>query len=481
LTFALSIIFINAILCDYFLRGISMFDQIFSESEADSIRLIPVITESFESFCEQLPSNVQNWLKTSKFKAKSGQYSMIANDQGGLDSVYVGVETANDFWAFGNLAKSLPVGDYRLDGDLFDEAQCGLVFYAWALGAYTFDRYKKYEGTLARLVLHKHVDKDKLANLMKSVYLARDLINTPAQDLRPTSYADIVKETVEPFKASYKIIDGKKLESEFPGIHAVGKAGEQPPCLVEVNWGDDAHPKLTLVGKGICFDSGGLDLKPAAGMRQMKKDMGGSAIALALTRMIMAQNLPIRLRLILCLAENAVSGNSMRPGDILTMRSGKTVEVGNTDAEGRLVLADGLALACEDKPDYLFDFATLTGAARVAMGPDLPAFLTNNDEMADNLIDSSRKAHEEISRLPLYKPYLEFMKSPIADLSNMSSCPYGGAITAALFLQEFVDKSVSWVHFDVMAANTRDLPGRPKGGEASAFATVYRWAESLAR
>lgn len=456
-----------------------MFDQIFTSSSDNAVHLIPVLTNSFNDALSSLPATTQAWLTASKFKAKSGQHIVVPNAAGRVEAVYVGMESWDDFWAFGSLAKSLPEGVYAIEADGLDHDQLARIHYAWGAGAYIFDRYKESEITIAQLSLHDKVNATRLECILKSVYLARDLINTPAQDLRPTSYAEFIKETIKPFKASCKVIDGKALIKEFPGVYAVGKAGEQPPCLVDMTWGDAAHPKLTLVGKGICFDSGGLDIKNAAGMRDMKKDMGGSAIALATAHMIMASNLPLRLRLILPLAENAISGNSMRPGDILTMRNGKTVEVGNTDAEGRLVLADALALACEDKPDYLIDFATLTGAARIAMGPDVPAFFSNNEALAEAMLMGSRQSKETITRLPLYKPYLEFMKSPIADLSNVSSTHYGGAITAALFLQEFVDASVPWVHFDVMAANTRDLPGRPLGGEASAFPTVYRWIEGL--
>jgi leucyl aminopeptidase len=459
-----------------------MFDLLFAKKSADAVSIFPIVTREFAQRSAGFAQNVQAWLATSKFEAKSGQICLIANEAGKLVAVYFGIDSLDDYWAFGALPKSLPNGDFKLDDALFSDEQRERIFLSWGLGGYTFDRYKKSECTLSRLLLSDKVNATKLDDMMQSYFLARDLINTPAQDLRPTSYAAIIKKTVEAFSATCKIVDGEQLIKEFPGVYAVGKAGEQQPCLVDVTWGDPSHPKITLVGKGICFDSGGLDIKSAAGMLTMKKDMGGSAIALAIARLVMAQKLPVRLRLILSLAENAISGNSFRPGDILTMRSGKTVEVGNTDAEGRLVLADALALASEEKPDYLIDFATLTGAARVAAGPDIPAFFSNNDELAKSLEHSADESLETVLRLPLYKPYLEFMQSDIADLSNMSNQPWGGAITAAVFLQEFVGKDIPWAHFDVMAANTRDLPGRPKGGEAQALPTVYRFIESqLAR
>lgn len=454
-----------------------MFDQLFARSCSQCITIHPVITEDYSHQLSQLGADVQQWLTLNKFLAKTGEYCLVPATEGQLAAVYVGIGDLEDSWALGVLAKALPEGNYQLDIQQFNEQQCQRMFLAWGLGGYTFDRYKKSEGTLARLCLCDPIDANKLEHMLQSFYLARDLINTPALDLRPQSYAALIKETVEALGASYKVTMGEALVKEFPGVYAVGQAGEQAPCLVDVNWGKQSDPKLTLVGKGVCFDSGGLDIKSASGMLQMKKDMGGSAIALAMARLIMAQQLPIRLRLILPLVENAVSGNSYRPGDILTMRAGKTVEIGNTDAEGRIVLADALALASESKPDYIIDFATLTGAARIAMGPDIPALFSNNDKFAADLQSSSATAHEVISRLPLYKPYRQFLDSPLADLNNVSSTVYGGSITAALFLQEFIDNDIPWAHFDVMAANTRDLPGRPKGGEASALVTVFDWIE----
>ncbi len=455
-----------------------MFDQLFTSKAAEYTTVYPIIRAEFDECLAQLSTETQHWFSANQFKAKPASVCLMPDQSGQLAAVYVGVENAQDYWSFGVLSKKLPAGYYRLAQE-FGTDQAFQICLAWGLGAYQFDRYRKADKVTAKLVLPNGVDAAKLQHMLESFTLARDLINTPAEDLRPNSYADIAKAVAKECSAKIHITDGKTLQKEFPGVHTVGRAGEQPPCLVDINWGDTSHPKLTLVGKGVCFDSGGLDIKPAAGMREMKKDMGGSAIMLALARLIMKQNLPVRLRVILPIVENAIAGNSYRPGDVIRMRSGKTVEVGNTDAEGRLILADALALACEDKPDYLIDAATLTGAARVAMGPDIPAYFSNSDVIAGGLNSASAAVSETVCRLPLYAPYKELLKSDIADIHNISSTPYGGAITAALFLQHFVDDDVKWAHFDVMAANTRDLPGRPKGGEAHALRVMYRWVTSL--
>ena len=386
----------------------------------------------------------------------------------------------DDAWAVGDLPKALPAGQYHVDTPLFSQQQLESICYSWGLGGYTFDRYKVAQHTVAQLCVPEGVDRQKLDNRVACVYLARDLINTPAEDLRPISYTAIIKGIAKQHGAKCKVFEGKALLKEFPLVHAVGRAGEQPPCLVALNWGNDKHPAVTLVGKGVCFDSGGLDIKPSVGMHLMKKDMGGSATVLALAQLIMMQQLPVRLHVILPLVENAVAGNAMRPGDIFTSRAGKTVEIGNTDAEGRLILADALTYASEMKPDYIIDMATLTGAATIALGPNIPVYFANDSILSDQIMNSAMQSAETICRLPLYQPYRQFLDSTIADLNNMSSEKGGGAIAAALFLQEFVAAGIPWVHFDTQAWNKQALPGRPKGGEAMAFSTLYRWVESIA-
>ncbi|PHQ81997.1 MAG: leucyl aminopeptidase [Coxiella sp. (in: Bacteria)] len=456
-----------------------MTDSLFCDCADNSIKIQAISTAEFTKTVMTLSKKVQNWFSTNEFTAKSGTFCLVPSDEGGLQQVYVGMDGFDDAWAFGALPKALPAGQYHVDTQLFSQQQLESICYSWGLGGYTFDRYKAAQHSVAQLCVPEEVDRQTLDNRVACVYLARDLINTPAEDLRPISYTAIIKDIAKQHGAKCKVFEGKTLLKEFPLVHAVGRASEQPPCLVELNWGDDKHPTITLVGKGVCFDSGGLDVKSAAGMRFMKKDMGGSANVLALAQLIMMQQLPVRLRVILPIVENAVAGNAMRPGDVFTSRLGKTVEIGNTDAEGRLILADALTYASETKPDYLIDMATLTGAAKAALGPDIPGYFANEETLAADIMKKATQSAEMICRLPLYQPYRCFLDSKIADLNNMSSHSSGGTIAAALFLQEFVGDDIPWVHFDFMAWNTRTLPGRPEGGEAMALNTLYRWVESV--
>lgn len=451
------------------------FDKVFAAVGADGTPVYPVIELEFDSKLELLTQSQQQWVRINQFKAKSGTYCLLPNAAGEVEAVLVGMGNEHDFWSFG-VATKLPAGDYQLDWSLMSQPRdVALLYIAWGLGSYRFTRYKDNNRPQPRLALTDGIDSDHLSVICSSVAWARDLINTPAHDLRPISYEMEIKDKLKSLANSIKVIDGEKLLEEFPLVEAVGRAGEQAPRLVDIYWGNKNHAKLTLVGKGVCFDSGGLGIKTGSGMRQMKKDMGGSALVLSLAYAIMRLKLPVQLRVIVPLVENAIAGNSMRPGDVIRSRSGKTVEIGHTDAEGRLILADALALACEDNPDYLIDFATLTGAARVAMGPDIPAYFASDDNFANNLERGAESPLEVICRLPLHKPYRKFLESKIADIENISSTSYGGAITAALFLQEFVSADIPWVHFDVNADNTRELPGRPQGGEAHGFFTVINW------
>lgn len=451
-----------------------------TQDSTHSIFLIPILKSTVTDELSRLPKRDQEWLVANQFKADSGSYCLLPTEAGAIQSVCVGLDHNEDITAFGVLSKLLPKGVYAIQEGFFSASQLEAIGLHWCLGQYQFSRYRTVPKKEALLYLPSDVNHQRIRDTVAAISLSRDLINTPAEDLRPTDYANIIKEIAKHYHAVCHTIEGDALKKAFPAVHAVGRAGEQPPCLIDMTWGNPEHPKLTLVGKGVCFDSGGLDIKDAGGMRFMKKDMGGSAIVLALAQLIMAQQLPLRLRLIVPLVENAIAGNAIRPGDILKMRSGKTVEIGNTDAEGRLILADALTLASEEKPDYIIDVATLTGAARIAVGPDICAYCSNNEALSEALSRAANKSGEMLCRLPLYVPYRSFLESKIADLNNTASTPLGGAITAALFLQEFVDKSLAWAHFDVNAWNTRALPGRPEGGEAMGLLTLYQWIERMA-
>jgi leucyl aminopeptidase len=404
----------------------------------------------------------------------------VPDGQGGLSQVLVGIEEGIDRWSMAALPTSLPKGDYKL-AESVDGSEAEAACFAWAIGGYRFQRYKKRDGALARLVWPAGIDCAAIRRTVAALTLARDLINTPAEDMGPPHLAEAAKQVAKAHKAKFSVIVGDDLlKRNYPAIHAVGRAAAQPPRLIDMSWGTGG-PRLTLVGKGVCFDSGGLDLKPSSGMLMMKKDMGGAALMLALAQMIMDAGLKIRLRLLIPAVENAVSGNSYRPMDVIRTRKGITVEIGNTDAEGRLILCDALAEAESGHPDLILDAATLTGAARVALGPELPALFSNDDDTAAALLRHGKLEGDPLWQLPLWKGYRRMLDSKVADINNMGSGPYAGAITAALYLQEFIDPGMRWAHIDTMAWNTRDRPGRPEGGEAfclrALFAFVSAWAQ----
>jgi leucyl aminopeptidase len=349
----------------------------------------------------------------------------------------------------------------------------------WALAAYRFTRYRAGEDMQADLVWPSACDRAAVESAALATYLVRDLINTPASDMGPGELAAAARKLGRDFGARCRVVAGPALlRDNYPAIHAVGRASSRAPRLVDLTWGDRRAPKVTLVGKGVCFDSGGLDLKSAQHMKLMKKDMGGAATVLGLARMIMAADLPVRLRVLVPAVENSVSGDAMRPLDVVATRRGLSVEIGNTDAEGRVVLADALSAAAAEKPDLLIDCATLTGAARVALGGELPALFSNHDATAEALLKSAAQASDPLWRLPLWDPYRRHLESPVADLTNAPDEPLAGAITAALFLAEFVDDGIPWVHLDLMAWNTSARPGRPKGGEAMGMRALFGLVEN---
>ncbi len=445
--------------------------NLFTQTAKSSLTPIyAVVTDSFDEWKKGQPVSVQQWVATAGFKAKSGSYCLVPSQDGQFDSVLLGIKNNNDFLAFGALSAHLPEGCYEIKN--FENIQ--LAALAWGLGAYQFSKYKSHDVITAALFLPSNINEKLLQDWLSSIYLARDLINTPAEDMGPADIEAAVKKIAKEFSADFSAIIGDKLLKEnYPSIHAVGRASPREPRVIDLRWGDKKNPKITLVGKGVCFDTGGLDLKSASGMLLMKKDMAGSAMMLALARMIMSQNLPIQLRLLIGAVDNAVSGNAYRPGDVFKTRSGKTIEIKNTDAEGRVVLCDLLTEACSESPELIIDFATLTGAARVALGEDIPAFFTRDDELAEKLMTSSKKSLDTIWRLPLFSNYREKLHSEIADIATCSDSPWGGSITAALYLKSFVDKNIPWVHFDTPAWNHKTKPSRPAGAEVFAIRAVF--------
>lgn len=452
-----------------------MNDGLLPSQTPGCIPLVPVAETEFGNWLKQQDESTRHWLTATGFKAKPGSFHPIPGPNGQLQRVIAGIANADDLWALGALPTSLPEGDYILDAAL-DPRQRERLTLGWALGAYRFTRYKAPKRAVARLALDFAGDADRIRRQVEAVALTRDLINTPAEDLMPEHLAEITQALGRTFGASVEQIVGDELLARnFPVIHAVGRASTHPPRLLDLRWGDPAHPRITLIGKGVCFDSGGLDLKPSNAMRLMKKDMGGAATALGLARLIMSTGLPVRLRVLIAAVDNAVAGNAFRPGDVLRSRQGLTIEIHNTDAEGRLILCDALAEAGREQPAMMLDFATLTGAARVALGAEVPALFCNDETLAAGLLAAAAREQDPFWRLPLHQPYREMLDSKIADIANASESSYAGAITAALFLKEFVPAGIPWAHFDLMAWNLKTQPGRPEGGEAMALRAVFGW------
>nr|WP_238123654.1 MULTISPECIES: leucyl aminopeptidase family protein [unclassified Xanthobacter] len=434
----------------------------------------PVSTPSLPVWCVRaaditasaLPEAARAFAAAAGFKGEAGKLLLVPAADGGLAGALFGVappEKAAPF-ALGALATLLPPGTWRLEGEAGDRRLAALAF---ALGTYRFSRYRSAPARDVRLVVPEGVDAAALARAAEAITLTRDLVNTPANDLGPAELEDAARTLAARHGARFRSIVGDALlEENFPLIHAVGRAADRAPRLLEITAGDPDAPKVTLVGKGVCFDTGGLDLKPSSAMLLMKKDMGGAANALGLAHLLLARGAKVRLKVLIPAVENSVSGAAFRPGDIITSRKGLSVEIGNTDAEGRLVLADALALADEDAPDVLIDFATLTGAARVALGPQLPAAFTDDDAFAAELAATAAREADPLWRLPLWRPYAAMLDSKIADTNNVSSGAFAGAITAALFLDKFVSAAKTWLHLDLFAWNPAARPGRPEGGEA---------------
>ncbi|MGO1119798.1 leucyl aminopeptidase family protein [Rhodovibrionaceae bacterium A322] len=457
-------------------------DLLLTDTPSSCHSFLPLTQEGLNDWLASQGDSRSSWISLQGFKGKIGQVCLLPDSEGSLELALIGVDALDHPWSYAEAVSKLPEGTYQLAEDQLtaplSARDADALAFGWQLGAYRFDRYKSdaKDTQLPNLVLPALANGNRARYLANGITLTRNLINTPTSDMGPAELEQVASQLAADHDAEFTAIVGDALlDQNYPMIHAVGRASAQAPRLLDLRWGSSG-PKVTLVGKGVCFDSGGLDLKSAEGMRLMKKDMGGSAHVLGLARMVMAARLPVQLRVLIPAVENAVSGNAFRPGDVLTSRKGLTVEIGNTDAEGRLVLADALSEAQSENPDIILDFATLTGAARIAMGTELPALFCNNDTLAEGLLHHSQDQGEPVWRLPLHAPYHRMLDSQVADLNN-SPGPYGGAITAALFLENFVDPDTSWAHYDIMAWNLTKRPGRPQGGEAMGLLGAFALLE----
>ncbi|HEX3364745.1 leucyl aminopeptidase family protein [Phenylobacterium sp.] len=458
-----------------------MSDVILDAAEGPTIPVQALTEAETGPALDAIPAGAKAFAALSDFKGKAGQLLLVPGADGALAHVLFGLGAGGDPMAFRTLAAKLPAGTYRIA-----RAPEGLkpddVALAFALGSYRFDRYKAHGAERAKLVA-EGVDVAEVRQVAHACALARDMVNTPANDMGPLQIETIAREIAELHGAKIAVVTGDALlEANYPAVHAVGRAADpaRSPRMIEVGWegaGRD-KPLVCLVGKGVVFDTGGLDIKPSAGMRQMKKDMGGAAHALALGRMIMAAKLPVRLTILTPVVENAISGDAMRPGDVLASRKGLSIEVGNTDAEGRLILADALTRAGELEPALTIDLATLTGAARVALGPQLPPFYTDDEELAGQIEAAAKATSDPVWRMPLWKPYAEALDSDVAEIKNdPDAWAQAGSVTAALFLQRFAPSGANcgpWAHFDIFAWNPRNRPGHPAGAEAQAIRGLYR-------
>lgn len=449
-------------------------------ASTDAIPIHVVSPAKWPELCRSLPPAQAVFAEAQDFAGRGNQHCLLPDATGTLSAVLLGIGGSGrrrDPFVAARLAAQLPEGHYRLAGEISDP---DLAVLGWLLQGYRFDRYRVATPPQARLSPPDGVDGMEISRIASSVALARDLINTPANDMGPDEIEAAIRTLAEETSAEVvSIVGDALLDRNFPMIHAVGRASPRAPRLIDLRWGNPAHPKLTLVGKGVAFDTGGLDIKPPASMLLMKKDMGGAAAAIAAARMIMLAKLPVRLRLLVPAVENAISGSAFRPGDVLASRKGISVEIGNTDAEGRLILADALALADEEAPELLIDFATLTGAARTALGPELPPFYTHDEGLAAEIARIGMAVNDPVWRLPLWAPYETMLDSKIAQVNHVSGGAMAGSVTAALFLNRFVERTLSYAHFDIYGWNASSRPGRPEGGECQGARLIYALARQL--
>lgn len=455
-------------------------ENIYLKDKGKPACLIRALTpDALADWQKQLAGPNLAWMETTGFAAAAGELLLLPDTAGGLEAVLLGLGATPDPFVLAALPSKLPSGAYRLH-DTAPDVVRDMAPLAWAMGCYRYEAYKSSPRTAdwPQLVLEKTQDRAQIDRLNRAVYAARHLINTPAADMGPAALEATMQNLADRHKAKLSIVRGDDLLAEnYPMIHAVGRAASEAPRLLDLTWGAEDAPKVTLIGKGVCFDTGGLNLKPGNYMELMKKDMGGAALAIALADALMDAGANIRLRLMVGAVENAIGPDAFRPGDVLQSRKGLSVEIGNTDAEGRLVLADMLAEADGETPDLMVDFATLTGAARVAMGPEVVPFYTHSDKLAAAISEAGQAVHDPMWRLPLWAGYDGWLDSQTADINHISSSPMGGSITAALFLARFVENCADWMHCDVYAWNMKARAGRPIGGEAQALRAVYAHIE----
>jgi len=440
----------------------------------EGIPLYPVSSDNYEQWLANMSGAQQKWLKTAGFRAQPGELCSLPDSNGELQGYVFGMAKQGWLYQLAPLPAKLAAGNYRLVTD-WEPEQRTQACLGWGLACYQFTLYRKAQKKMPTLALDDDIATG-VEQLLTAQSLVRDLVNTPTEDLGPAQLADALQLEADQFGATMSVIHGVDLLTKnFPAIHAVGRASHREPRLLKLEWGEEHHPLLALCGKGVCFDTGGLNMKAGTGMALMKKDMGGAAHVVALARLIMQAKLPVRLLVLIPAVENSISGNAYRPGDVIPTRKGLSVEIGNTDAEGRIVLADALTYACEHKPDLVIDFATLTGAARVALGTDLPPIFSNKLSTANEITAVGDAEEDPLWVMPLYQPYKELLESPIAHLNNMGKNAFGGCIVAALFMEHFVNPETEWVHIDTWAWNQNNRPGRPLGGEAIGLRAVFRY------
>jgi leucyl aminopeptidase len=454
------------------------FASLIAADRGQPARSLMLVTKSdFAEWLKGQSPRARAAVEAARFEGKADSFAILPGEEVEAWSVAIGVDQPGGPWALANAAAKLPEGTYRLSEGTPADAALG-----WLLAQHRFDRYReKPEAQGARVLLTNDPARiDETVRLAEATALVRDLVDTGAADMGPAELADTARAVADRHGAKFHVTQGDQLLENYPMVHAVGRAATKAraPRLIEIEWGDPKHPLVALVGKGVCFDSGGLDIKHAGGMLLMKKDMGGAAHALALAGLVMGARLPVRLHLLIPAVENAISGDAFRPGDVLKSRKGLHVEIGNTDAEGRLVLGDALTRACELEPALMLDFATLTGAARVALGPDLPALFANDETLAADIAAAADRVADPIWRLPLWQPYNEMLKSEVADINNAPGGGFAGTITAALFLERFVTASVPWAHLDTFAWRPAAKPGRPKGGDALGMRAAWELLRS---